>query len=159
MKPILLVVVLALGWAGITGNFNILNLLLGAGMGVLAALLLRQSLSGPIPLRRLRRIVSLTLLFLYELGVSAIKVAKIVLTPNLKSVLNPAIVAVPLSVTSDAEIAFLANLITLTPGTLSVDVSDDRRTLYVHVLALSSRDELIAEIANGFERKVKEVFA
>lgn len=159
MKPILLVVVLALGWAGITGSFNILNLLLGAGMGVLAALLLRQSLSGPMPLRRLRRIVSLTLLFLYELGVSAIKVAKIVLTPDLKSVLNPAIVAVPLSVTSDAEIALLANLITLTPGTLSVDVSDDRRTLYVHVLALSSRDELIAEIANGFERKVKEVFA
>src|SRR5690606_4790039 len=102
---------------------------------------------------------SLTLLFLYELGVRAIKVAKIVLTPDLKSVLNPAIVAVPLNVTSDAEIALLANLITLTPGTLSVDVSDDRRTLYVHVLALSSRDELIAEIANGFERKVKEVFA
>jgi multicomponent Na+:H+ antiporter subunit E len=159
MKPILLVVVLALGWAGITGSFHSLNLLLGAGIGVLAALLLRQSLSGPMPLRRLRKIASLSLLFLYELGVSAVKVAKIVLTPNLKAVLNPAIVAVPLNVTSDAEIALLANLITLTPGTLSVDVSDDRRTLYVHVLALSSRDELIADIANGFERKVREVFA
>jgi len=53
----------------------------------------------------------------------------------------------------------LANLITLTPGTLSVDVSQDRSLLYVHTLTLSTREALIADIAGGFEAKVREVFA
>ena len=90
--------------------------------------------------------------------VSAVRVAFVVLHPNLKSVLKPAIVAVPLTVKSDAEITLLANLITLTPGTLSIDVSEDRRLLYVHVLHLADRQALIADIAGGFERKIAEVF-
>jgi multicomponent Na+:H+ antiporter subunit E len=53
----------------------------------------------------------------------------------------------------------LANLITLTPGTLSIDVSPDRSVLYVHALALDSRESLIADIAGGFEAKVREVFS
>lgn len=159
MSPAVIVIVLALGWATITGNFSGLNLLFGAAIGALAVLLLRSAFAPPRALRKLRRIISLALLFLYELMVSAIRVAIIVLTPDLKSALRPAIVAVPLTVQSDAEITLLANLITLTPGTLSVDVSDDRSLLYVHVLTLSTREALIADIASGFETKVKEVFA
>ncbi|MBU1304626.1 MAG: Na+/H+ antiporter subunit E, partial [Alphaproteobacteria bacterium] len=135
-----------------------LNLLLGAAIGLLVSLILRRWVANPRVLRRLRRIISLALLFLWELNVSAIRVAIIVLTPNIRSALRPCIVAFPLSVTTDKEITLLANLITLTPGTLSVDVSEDRSVLYVHVLNLTDRDQLIAEIANGFERKVREVF-
>lgn len=159
MSPAAIVVVLALGWAAITGNFSGLNLVFGGLVGGVAVLLLRSAFAPPRALRKLRRIISLVLLFLYELMASAIRVAIVVLTPDLKSVLRPAIVAVPLTVKSDAEITLLANLITLTPGTLSVDVSDDRGLLYVHVLALSTREALIADIASGFETKVKEVFA
>lgn len=159
MSPAVIVIVLALGWAAITGNFSGLNLLFGAAIGALAVLLLRSAFAPPRALRKLRRIISLAVLFLYELMVSAIRVAVIVVTPDLKSALRPAIVAVPLTVKSDAEITLLANLITLTPGTLSVDVSDDRSLLYVHVLTLSTREALIADIASGFETKVKEVFA
>lgn len=159
MSPAVIVIVLALGWAAITGNFSGLNLLFGAAIGALAVLLLRSAFAPPRALRKLRRIISLAVLFLYELMVSAIRVAVIVMTPDLKSALRPAIVAVPLTVKSDAEITLLANLITLTPGTLSVDVSDDRSLLYVHVLTLSTREALIADIASGFETKVKEVFA
>lgn len=159
MRPAVIVIVLALGWAAITGNFSGLNLLFGAAIGALAVLLLRSAFAPPRALRKLRRIISLAVLFLYELMVSAIRVAIIVVTPDLKSALRPAIVAVPLTVKSDAEITLLANLITLTPGTLSVDVSDDRSLLYVHVLTLSTREALIADIASGFETKVKEVFA
>lgn len=155
----LMIAGLALVWATITGNFTALNLALGAGVGAITALVLRNWLARPLALRRLRRITSLALLFLWELIVSAVRVAFIVVRPNLKASLRPAIVAFPLSVKSDAEIALLANLITLTPGTLSVDVADDRSVLYVHVLDLVSRDQLIAEIAGGFERKVQEVFA
>lgn len=150
---------LALVWAAITGNFAALNLALGAAIGTATALLLRQWFAQPVALRRMRRILSLALLFLWELLVSAVRVALIVLRPNLRASLRPAIIAFPLTVKSDGEIALLANLITLTPGTLSVDVAEDRSALYVHVLDLVNREALVAEIAGGFERKVREIFA
>ena len=90
--------------------------------------------------------------FFRELLVSALKVTWLAAQPTIR--LRPGIVAHPLTVTSDAQITLLANLITLTPGTLSVDVSDDRRTLYIHAIDLASREELISEIAAGFETLV-----
>jgi multicomponent Na+:H+ antiporter subunit E len=72
--------------------------------------------------------------------------------------LKPGIFAYPLKVDRDFEITLLANLITLTPGTLSVDVSDDRRTLYVHALDCSDPDQTRQDIADGFERKILEAF-
>jgi multicomponent Na+:H+ antiporter subunit E len=159
MKPAMIVVVLALVWAAITGIFTAQNLLLGAGVGSLAVLLLRRNLSPGRSQRQIRSVLSLGMLFIYELCVSAVRVAIVVLTPDLKSAVRPAIIAFPLSVKSDAEITLLANLITLTPGTLSIDVSEDRSVLYVHVLSLGTRDDLIATIASGFEAKVREVYA
>ena len=159
MNLALIVVSLALVWAAITGNFSAPNLLLGGGIGALTALLLRRSVASPNVLRRFRRIMSLILLFLWELLVSAVRVAIIVVTPDIKSVLRPGIIAFPLTVKSDAEITLLANMVTLTPGTLSVDVSEDRSVLYVHALHLVDRETLIAEIATGFEAKIREVYA
>lgn len=158
MNSALLVIVLALGWAGITGNFSGLNLLFGGIVGGVAILILRYSIQQQGALRKAIKILSLIGLFLYELMVSAVKVAVIVLRPDIKSALRPAIVAVPLTVESDAEITLLANLITLTPGTLSIDVAEDRSVLYVHALTLESDTALIADIANGFEARIKEVF-
>lgn len=158
MNSAFLVIVLALGWAGITGNFSGLNLLFGGLVGGLAILILRYSIHQRGALRRARKVLSLIALFLYELMVSAIKVALVVIHPNPKAVLKPAIVAVPLTVKSDAEITLLANMITLTPGTLTVDVAADRSVLYVHTLAMDDDQALIADIANGFEARIREVF-
>lgn len=107
-------------------------------------------------LRRSIKIAALAWLFLVELVVSAVKVSLLALSPRLR--LRPAIVAYPLTVTSDAEITLLANLITLTPGTLSVDVSEDRKTLFIHAIDVADGEELIGAIAGGFETKVLEVF-
>lgn len=158
MNSAFLVIVLALGWAGITGNFSGLNLLFGGLVGGVAILILRYSIHQQGALRKAGKILSLAGLFFYELMVSAIKVAIMVVRPNLKSALRPAIVAVPLTVKSDAEISLLANMITLTPGTLTVDVAEDRSVLYVHALAMNSDTALISDIANGFEARIKEVF-
>lgn len=158
MSGAFLVVILALGWAGITGNFSGLNLLFGGLIGGGAILILRYSIHQQGALGKAGKILSLIGLFLYELLVSAVRVAVVVLHPNLKSVLKPAIVAVPLTAKSDAEITLLANMITLTPGTLTVDVADDRSVLYVHALAMESDTALIADITNGFEAKIVEVF-
>jgi len=93
--------------------------------------------------------------FLKELILSGLSVAWLVLQPKLR--LRPAIIAYPLTVTTDLQITLLANLITLTPGTLSVDVSDDRRTLLIHALDVPDREALIGHIAAGFEAKVLRV--
>tara|TARA_R110002020_G_scaffold87764_8_gene216083 strand:- start:6964 stop:7443 length:480 start_codon:yes stop_codon:yes gene_type:complete len=158
MNLALMIAGLAFVWAAITGNFSALNLLLGAAIGAVTALLLRNSFASPQVLRRLRRIGGLMLLFVWELLGSAVRVAIIVLTPDLKSALRPAIIAYPLTVKSDAEITLLANMITLTPGTLSIDVAEDRSVIYVHVLQLGDREALVAGIANGFERRIREIF-
>lgn len=107
---------------------------------------------------RLGRAGPLALLFVRELVVSAVKVALLVLHPDMNRRLQPGIVAYPLTVLSDGEITVLANLITLTPGTLSLDVSDDRRTLYIHALNVTDRERLIGDIAGGFETRVLRVF-
>ncbi|MEO8758092.1 MAG: Na+/H+ antiporter subunit E [Devosia sp.] len=91
-------------------------------------------------------------LFLRELIVSALKVAWLVV--QRKPRLRPGIIAYPLTVTTDAQITLLANMITLTPGTLSIDVSADRRTLFIHAIDVADREKLIGEIAAGFETGV-----
>src|SRR5690606_23322694 len=99
---------------------------------------------GPDRSRQLHRIrgaepmkwLSLLLLFVRELIVSALKVAWLVVRPRLR--VRPAIIAYPLTVTTDAQITLLANMITLTPGTLTVDVSGDRKWLYIHAIDMTS---------------------
>jgi multicomponent Na+:H+ antiporter subunit E len=102
------------------------------------------------------RIVKLFLAFLMEFGRSVLRVSKLVLSPRMT--FSPGIFVFPLTLTRDFEITLLANLITLTPGTLSVDVSADRSVLFVHAISAPDRATLIAGIADGFERKVMEVF-
>ena len=98
------------------------------------------------------RWISLIAMFVRELILSALKVAWLVLQPRMR--IRPAIIAYPLTVTTDAQITLLANMITLTPGTLSVDVSADRKTLYIHAIDVASKEALIGEIAAGFETKI-----
>lgn len=93
--------------------------------------------------------------FLVQLLLSALRVAWLAIQPRLR--LRPAIIAYPLTVTTDMQITLLANMITLTPGTLSIDVSDDRRTLFIHALDMPDRERLIGEIAAGFETRVLRV--
>ena len=99
--------------------------------------------------------LSLLLLFIRELVMSALKVAWLVVQPKLT--IRPAIIAYPLTVTTDLQITLLANMITLTPGTLSVDVSDDRKWLYVHAIDIESKEALIGSIASGFETSILRV--
>ena len=132
---------------------------LGAGFALgYAALWVAQPLFGGPSLyhRRVFRIVRLVLFFLYELVVSSLRVAWDVITPSHKS--RPAIIEMPLDVKSDIEILLVTNLISLTPGTLSLDVSPDRSTLIVHAMFADDPEALIRELKDGMERKVKECF-
>lgn len=156
MNLFLVNVLLALAWSAVTGEFSLLNFAFGFVLAIFALSLIREQVGSVGYFSRARRVVSLLLLFLYELVLSAWRVAVMVLSPNMN--LKPGIFAYPLRVDRDFEITMLANLITLTPGTLSVDVSDDRRTLYVHAIDASNPDATRRDIAEGFERKIMEAF-
>ncbi|PWW02183.1 multicomponent Na+:H+ antiporter subunit E [Hoeflea marina] len=156
MSLFLINVLLALAWAAVTGSFTFLNLAFGFVLATGALSLIREQVGSVGYFSRARRVISLMLLFVYELILSAWKVAVLVLTPRMD--LKPGIFAYPLKLDRDFEITLLANLITLTPGTLSVDVSDDRRFLYVHAIDCSDPDSIRRDIAEGFERKIMEAF-
>lgn len=158
MNFALLAIILALVWAAITANFSLSNLVLGGIVSFSVLWFIRERIAGPQLFRRFWRFSALALLFFYELLLSAVRVAILVLTPNVKSHLKPAIVAFPLTAKTDVQITLLANLITLTPGTLSVDVSQDRKFIYVHAISAPDVDELIKSIASGFEAKIMEAF-
>ena len=157
MRMAILSGVLAFAWAALMGTVDLLTLAIGFGLS-LASLWIVAPLFGPAGRRDMRRLpaaVRLIALFLYELVVSGFRVAWDVITPGSKA--SPGIVEVPLDVRSGVEITLLANLISLTPGTLSLDVSDDRRVLYVHSMYSDDPDALVADIKSSFESLIIEV--
>ncbi len=149
-------ILLALAWAAVTGSFTVLNLAFGFVLGAAVLHIIRQEVGSLGYFTRAWRVFSLALLFVVELILASWRVAILVLSPRMN--IHPGIFIYPLKVDRDFEIALLANLMTLTPGTLSVDVSPDRRFLYVHALDCSDPDALRREIAQGFERKILEAF-
>ena len=146
---------LGVTWVALTGDLSVANVAFGVLLGVLAVRVARPL--GPYPVFAKVRPFKVLGLLLYLAGqivVANLKVVAAVLGP--RRLLRPALVAVPLDVTTDGQIAALSNLISLTPGTLSLDVSPDRRTLYVHAMSASSPEALRREIKEGFERRVLE---
>lgn len=157
MSKLFINTLFALAWAGMTGQFSLVNLAFGFVLGAAALAVIREQTHASTHFRRAGRAASLAAIFLYELLKSSLNVVRIVLSPSLR--LSPAIIAYPLTVTSDAEITLLANMITLTPGTLSLDVSDDRRTLYVHAIDAVDPEAVITDIRQSFEVRIERLFA
>jgi multicomponent Na+:H+ antiporter subunit E len=150
-------IVLAVVWAALTASFTLLSLLVGFVLGFFALWLaqpLFEQRQGYF--LRVWRILRLTGYFLYELVVSSVRVAWDVVTPRHLS--NPAIIEMPLDVKSDLEILLVTNLISLTPGTLSLDVTPDRSTLIVHAMFADDPEALVRDLKGGMERMVREVF-
>ncbi|MEP9397174.1 Na+/H+ antiporter subunit E [Mesorhizobium sp. KR2-14] len=156
MTIYLSIILLAFAWAAITGSLSLPNILFGVVLGCVTLYLVREHIGSLRSFLRVGKVASLVVLFVKELILSAWRVAKLVVSPRMD--LKPGIFAYPLTVDRDFEITLLANLITLTPGTLSVDVSADRRTLYVHAIDCSDPDAARRDIADGFERKIMEAF-
>ncbi|QDH71079.1 Na+/H+ antiporter subunit E [Marilutibacter alkalisoli] len=129
-------------------------------LGVVLALLLpwlagllepERARFGSIPalMRLLRRV-------LWDMILSNIEVARRILGPE--RVLTPGFIWVPLDLTSIHGITALASIITLTPGTVSAELSADRRYLLVHCFNLKDADAQVAEIKARYESLLKEIF-
>lgn len=95
------------------------------------------------------------LMVLKDILVANFQVAILVVGPLRK--LEPGFVAVPMDLSSDVGITILASTVSLTPGTVSAEVSEDKQWLYVHALHLTDEQALIDEIKTRYERPIKEI--
>jgi multicomponent Na+:H+ antiporter subunit E len=100
-------------------------------------------------------VLGFALFYVWELILANLRVAYDVLTP--KPRIRPGVLAIPLQAKTDAEITMLANLITLTPGSVSLDVSSDRRFLYLHAMYIADVEKYRESIKEQMERRVLEV--
>lgn len=155
MNTLLLNILFALGWVAMTGDTSTTALIFGFILGFGILLLLRPVLPETPYFSRLKHTTLFIIFFLKEMLVSSVKVAYDVLTPKHTS--RPGVIGIPLEAKTDFEITLLANLITLTPGTLSLDISEDRKTLYIHAMFLDDPDELRNEIKDKLERPMLEL--
>ena len=148
---------LALAWAALQGDFSLGTLLTGLVLGylILAALVRGGVLNPSRYIGRVHRVLGLALYFFWELIKANLRLALDVATPRYN--MKPGIIALPLDATRDSEILLLSMLINTTPGSVALDVSPDRKTLYVHVMYMTTPDAAREEIKRGFERRVLEV--
>ena len=152
MYPIINIL-LTLVWAGLFGRFTLETL--ASGFAVSYGLLYfvtrgqagHDSYFGKVP-----RFVRFVGYYLWELVQSNAIIAYDVLTPV--HYMNPGVIGIPIDAKTDIEVTVLANLITMTPGTLSLDVSEDGKTLYVHAMYIKDPDKLRADIKENLERRV-----
>jgi multicomponent Na+:H+ antiporter subunit E len=144
---LLLNLLLALAWMALTGQFDPFNFVVGFILAYLMLRLLQRPGDPKTYYQRAALLIRFAFFYLWELFLSNIRVAITVLSPKMR--ITPAVVAIPLEAESDLSISLLANLITLTPGSLTLDVSEDRKVLYIHTM--------YAEDINQFRLGIKEL--
>ena len=152
---ILLNVFLAFIWMFLGHSYNPVSFVVGYLLGLLLIFAFRRSFNRRFYLVRVWAVIKLIGIFNYELLMSNLAVLKVVLKPKLD--MKPGIFALETELKRPWEITLLANLITLTPGTLVVDVSADNKTLYIHSMNIGDVKEDIAAIKNTFEKSIMEV--
>ena len=152
---ILLNVFLAFLWMFLSSNYSLSRFVIGYLLGLLTILALRKFFSSRLYIDVIWSAIKLTILFIKELIVANISVLKLVISPKLE--MQPAFFKYDTELTKEWEITLLSSLITLTPGTVVVHVSDDSKSLYIHVIDSNDIDETIDSIKNSFEKAIMEV--
>lgn len=147
--------VLALLWAAAVGSVDSAHLVVGFVVGYGVLWLVRPLLGSPTYFAKVPQTIHFVAYFLWELTLSSVRVAWDVVTP--KDYRRPGVVGVPLDAKTDVEITILALLVTLTPGSLTLDVSTDCSTLYVHSMFADDPEDVRRDIKQGFERRVLEL--
>lgn len=147
--------IIAIMWAVLWNSYTGVDFLLGYIVGIFILFVLRRFLRFDFYMRRVFAAFKLIALFIKELIMSNIDVVKVLLSPKLN--IEPGIIEVPTQLKSDWELTLLASLISLTPGTLSMDFSEDKKSIFVHSIHVPDKEEMIREIHETFEKAIMEV--
>jgi multicomponent K+:H+ antiporter subunit E len=154
-QPLLSLLLLAT-WLLLFNTISLAHIIVGSTLGILVPLYTHRCWPGSPraqhPLLMLRYLT----VVMWDIFVANIHVAHLVLSSTRK--LRPAFVTYPLDVTDDFTITLLASTISLTPGTVSAEVSADRHSLLIHNLDLEDEAALIAHIKQRYETPLREIF-
>lgn len=156
MNVIIWTLLLAIAWTAITTNLTIGNFALGMALGFLALMFARH-VPGPRHYLRLAYAVLALLAYtLWEIMLANLRVTRDILRPHN---VRPALLSFETRARGDIELTLLTALITITPGTTVVDISEDATHLFVHFTNLppGGPDQARREIRAGFERRLLEV--
>lgn len=148
-------VLLAFLWVFMNGDFTVGTFVTGYLIGLVAVYVLRNFLPGRFYIKRLYWIIKLFFIFIIELTKANLEVVRIVMSPKID--IHPGFYAYPSDLEEEWEVALLSTLITLTPGTVVVAISEDYSNIYIHGLDMEDADEEIENIKTSFENVIKEV--
>lgn len=148
-------VMLIVVWLLLNG-FSYGQLVLAVILAWLIPILTYPYVRGHAPVKKPLAMMAYSLRLLYDIVVANVDVARRVVMPN--RYLKPGWLAYPLSMTEPFPVTVLASSVSLTPGTVSVEFSEDRTCLYIHVLHLEDEKELQAFIFKRYEQPLKEIF-
>lgn len=146
---------IALIWMFLSESYTLITFLFGYLVGVILLTLLHRFFPGPFYFKPIYKLMTLCLIFIRELILSNLEIIKFVYRK--KNDFEPGIFVLPIEVKKDWEITLLSNLITLTPGTLTVAVSEDNTKLFIHAMHIDDIDDSINDIKNTFEKAIMEV--
>lgn len=142
-------------WCVLTGSVTFGNMLLGYLFGIIGIYIMRPFLPGGFYLLPFIKVLRLLAIFIIELFKANLSVLKIVMSPKID--IEPAFFMYPTELRKDWEISLLSLLITLTPGTVVVAVSDDKSRLYIHAIDFSDLESEVNGIKDSFEKAIKEI--
>lgn len=152
----LLSLVLFIAWPLLNASWSLGHLLLGAFLGLAIPLFTEPLREERAILRRPAVTLRLAAVVLWDIVVSNIEVARRILGPE--AAIHPGFVWMPLAITDPHGIVALAGIITMTPGTLSAELSHDRRHLLIHAFNIDDRAALIATIKSRYEAPLRQIF-
>ncbi|AIQ63596.1 monovalent cation/H+ antiporter subunit E [Paenibacillus stellifer] len=150
-------VLIAVLWMVLNDNWTGGGLTVGYVIGAALLFLFRKFGNQPFYLKRVWAVVKLLGIFSRELVKSGVAVIRNIVRPKLD--ISPGIFAYETKLTTDWEITILSCLICLTPGTLTLEVSGDKRMLYIHAMDIQDAGYLCEDIRNTFEQAIAEVTA
>ncbi|HAR43939.1 MAG TPA: Na+/H+ antiporter subunit E [Bdellovibrionales bacterium] len=148
---------LAFFWAAITGELSLSTLSFGFFIGYCVLLASSRALGSTHYFRKSRLLVYFIVFVIFELTKSSFRLAFDIITPQHR--MRPGLIRIPLEAKTDLEITMLANLISLTPGTLTLDVSEDRKYLYMHAMYIYGKniESVRRHIKSDFEHRILEL--
>ncbi len=150
-------ILLLIVWLMLNTTLSLGHIILGSILAIVIPLICAPLKRAQPKIKKPLKVVPYVLLVLRDIVVANIEVAILVVGPLKK--INPGFVAVPLDLNDTFPITILASTVTMTPGTVSSDVSSDQKWLYVHVLNMpEDEQEVIDQIKQRYESRVKEIF-
>jgi len=155
MNRLLVNIMFAFIWMLLQSDLHLSRFFEGFVVGFIFLWLTRKTIDPTDYFEKIFKVVGFILFFIKEVIKSNMIVAYDIITPGYY--MKPAILAVPLDCKTDVEITLFANLITLTPGTWSIDVSSDRTVLYIHAMYVDDLDNYIKDLKSNLERRLLEV--